>query len=130
MNSFKMQNKTTPRKDLRILYVLFGVLILLDISALICYWITAYVTTRPIELGIKGECNSGNIGVDYQSVYNSSYSLKENITFFGSKYESKQTIGWTPRIFTLKGIDGLNCKFELNSKIRVSDLIVLAKALE
>ena len=104
--------KTNNKKDLRIVYVLFGILILLDLSFLVWYGINAYVTTRPIEIGGSIECNSGNIGIDYQTHFNQTYPY-ENI----------------PTTLDLKGIDNLNCKATFTSKTHASDAIQIIKAI-
>lgn len=115
------------QKDLRVAYILFGILILLDLSALIFYGITIYAATRPIEVGGTVECNSGYIGIDYESYFNTS----ESTTQFGSgeySFNITDREGWTPKILNIKGINNLNCKVEFNSKLQISDLIVWAKA--
>lgn len=114
------------KRDLRIVYILFGILVMLDVTFIVCYVAYSYVITRPIEIGGTIECNSGNIGVDYQSIYNNT-RVKANITLLDETYNFNQVVGWTPKAFNLKGIDGLNCKVQVNSKAHISDLIYLMK---
>lgn len=117
-----------PRVDLRVVYLLFGLLALFDISCLIWYGINAYVTTRPIELSGSIECNTGNIGIDFQSYYNTTLQ-KNRIVLLNETYNYNERVGWTPTQFNLKGINNLYCKAQFNSKNQISDVASIIKQL-
>ena len=99
------------KKDLRIVYLLFGLLVVIDVSFLVFLGIQAYVTTRPIEIGGSVQCNSGNIGIDYQTHFNSTYPY-QNI----------------PTVLNLKGINNLSCRLDFQTKSQISDLIYFVNA--
>jgi len=128
------------KKDLRIVYLSFGILILLVVAALVGYGITAYIITRPIELSGSIDCSSGKIGIDYESVYN---FTRQDVNAIDEIYlgnlSSKTTMNITseykdgklvPKKFNIKGIDNLNCKITFDSKSQLSNLIIFAKAIE
>jgi len=116
---------TERKKDLRIFYLGAAIFTVVVLSILIFYGISAYILTRPVELSGSIECNSGNIGLDYQSDYNISkvnYYDILNITTY--KYDLQ------PKKFDIKGIKDLNCKVQFDSKNQLSNLIILTKMME
>jgi hypothetical protein len=103
------------KKDLRTVYLLFGVLAMVDLTFIIILLCATYGVTRPIELSGNIECNSGNLGIDYKSDYNS----KVNFNNYTKQYEGD----FIPKILNLKGIDNLNCKLSFNIKGTSSQLL-------
>jgi hypothetical protein len=122
------RRENPPKKDLRILYVILGVLILLDISFLVVYGITAFIVTRPVEFAGSIECNTGKIGVDYESFYNNSLS-RQNITLLNETYDFNKIVGWTPEKFNLKGVDNLYCKAQFNTKNQIINIVPFLEIL-
>jgi hypothetical protein len=117
------------KKDLRVLYLIIGTMLILWLTLstafLIWYGITAYITTRPIELSGSIDCSSGKIGLDIESEnniqnYTTSY-LGNNLTAFKEDMLFKH--------INLKGVDNLNCKATFSSKTQISDAISIAKAI-
>jgi hypothetical protein len=116
-----------PKEDLRVIYLIIGLLVLIDISFVVLYGIYTFAITRPMELGMSGECNSGNIGLDYQSSYNDTLITT---TIGSGEYSFNMTSaqGFVPRVLNIKGIDNLNCKFQMNAKGTIFDLMKLMGA--
>lgn len=62
---------------------------------------------------IEGNCNTGFIGVDFQSSFmNENYKDKRGYDYNFTKYNNE----WLPNRFNLKNIDGLNCNFKVKGK--------------
>lgn len=81
------------------------------------------------DFEINIDCNSGKIGVDYQSYYNTSIQ-KSNLTLLDETYEINKIVGWTPKIFNIKGIDNLNCKATIKTSSSTLGGIIILKMLE
>jgi len=111
--------------DLRIVYLLFGILLMIDLTFIAWYGITAYITTRPIEFGGSIDCSSGKIGLDFE--------MNNNIQNYTIRYLGNNLTAFKedPLMdhFNIKGIDNLNCKASFNSKTQISDAISIAKAI-
>lgn len=112
------------KKDWTVLYLLFGILLMIDLTFLIGYGITAYIATRPIEFGGNVECNSGDIGIDYQSA-------ATNFSYYDPLSKSNVTgTHLIDKVLNLKGIKNVDCKLSFNSKGQISDIVLFAKAME
>jgi hypothetical protein len=103
------------KRDLRIVYLMVGFISFLILMFTVIIFIAGHFVNQPVEVSGNIECNSGNIGIDYKSVYNSTVSFNN----YTKQYEGD----FIPKILNLNGINNLNCKISFNAKGSASDLL-------
>jgi len=116
------------------LIIVIGLIIISSIFA-----VTAILNSRnDFAGGIDGtiDCNSGNLGLDYQSTYNNTLYTKDSFSFKnGTNTDVYNYLegGFVPKILNIKGINNMSCKVnaKLNLNTSTSNLntILLLKLL-
>ena len=90
-----------------------------------------YQSTKPLPYEFEGSCNTGFIGVDFQSdIKNQPYLREQQIS---SRFEDgkliENNVNFTvfnqeffPKVFNVKNIDGLNCNFKVKGELPQSEI--------
>ena len=97
-----------------------GIYIVLAISIIA---VTVYVTMPKLLMAsfeVEGSCNSGNIGVDFQSDFaNEKYKDKHGYDYNFTRYNNEII----PKKLNLKNIDGVTCTYKVKGNLPIMALI-------
>ena len=107
-----------------------GILLMLVV---IIIGLNQYYNSRLIPFEIEGSCNTGFIGIDFQSTFdNQPYNQKiaQSTTFYQNgtieekdvRFNVKYDREFLLKQLNLKNIDGLNCNFKVKGAIPLNKL--------
>lgn len=101
------------KSDKRFLINSISLLIFLFMS-ITFFLVFFYNYYQPIPFEVEGECNTGFIGIDFQSEFkNEKYKEKTGTDFNFTKYNSELI----PKLLRLNNIDGMNCHYKIKGAI-------------